>query len=125
MLTRIISVVKELAKCVDLNTLDSLSRTCRQFRANLLVFRQQLVKLTLRCENERIEKISDLLGTGADIPRNLKHLIHLLSQDSLHLGKLTSDKVGKCARDMVSECRKCSRTVCRVSEITQLVSPRV
>jgi hypothetical protein len=113
-LTRTVSVVKELARYVDLNTLDSLSRTCRQVRATLLVFRHQLIKQTLRCENEDIEKISELLRQGVDIPDNLKDMIRLLDQDNLYTGRLTRGRVGKCARDMVSECRRCSRTVCRV-----------
>ncbi|KAI9711374.1 MAG: hypothetical protein M1812_007223 [Candelaria pacifica] len=45
-------VVIQLAQSLDLNTLHALSITCRQFRANLLPFRRQLVTQTLRCVNE-------------------------------------------------------------------------
>jgi hypothetical protein len=107
-------VVKEIARSVDLNTLDALSRTCRQFRANLLPVRNQLIKETLRCENEYVETLSDLLNKGAAIPDSLRHVIQLLSQSTLKAGRLTSAKIGKCARDMVAECRRCSRVVCRV-----------
>ncbi|KAJ9307777.1 hypothetical protein DTO217A2_2781 [Paecilomyces variotii] len=106
-------IVKEIAKSVDLNTLHALSRTCRQFRVNLLPYRDQLIKQTLRCENEYIETLSDMLGDGAVLPDNLKNILRLLSRDTVDLGKLTSGKVGRCARDMVSECRRCSRVVCR------------
>ncbi|KAL1852694.1 hypothetical protein Plec18170_005831 [Paecilomyces lecythidis] len=105
-------IVKEIAKSVDLNTLHALSRTCRQFRANLLPYRDQLIKQTLRCENEYIETLSDMLGDGAVLPDNLKNILRLLSRDTVDLGKLTNGKVGRCARDMVSECRRCSRVNC-------------
>jgi hypothetical protein len=114
-LTGPISVVKELAKCVDLNTLDALSRTCRQFRANLLVFRHQLIKLTLRCENEYILTVSKKLLSGESIPDNLKYMLQYVTQESANWALFTSNKGGKCARDMVQECRRCSQIVCRVS----------
>jgi hypothetical protein len=107
-------IVKEIARSVDLNTLDALSRTCRQFRANLLPFRHQLIKETLRCENEYIEALSALMREGATIPDNLKHALQLLSESDLDPDRLSSTKFGKCARDMVAECRRCSRVVCRV-----------
>ncbi|KFY20942.1 hypothetical protein V491_03294, partial [Pseudogymnoascus sp. VKM F-3775] len=40
---------------IDLNTLDSLARTCRQIRENLLQFRSQLINRTLRCSNDAVE----------------------------------------------------------------------
>lgn len=106
-------IVKEIARSVDLNTLHALSMTCRQFRANLMPFRQQLIKQTLRCENEYIETLSDLLGDRAAIPDSVKHVLRLMSQNTGSPGRLTSGKIGKCARDMVAECRRCSRVVCR------------
>lgn len=112
------SIVKEIARSVDLNTLHALSRTCRQFRANLMPFRQQLVKQTLRCENEYIETISDMLDRGASIPDSVKSVLQLMSRDGVEPGRLTSTKVRKCARDMVGECRRCSRVVCRVRQFT-------
>jgi len=106
-------IVKEIARSVDLNTLDALSRTCRQFRANLLPFRHQLIKEALRCENEYIETLSALVREGATIPNNLRHAVQLLTEGALP-DRLSSTKLGKCARDMVAECRRCSRVVCRV-----------
>ncbi|OJJ40373.1 hypothetical protein ASPWEDRAFT_47218 [Aspergillus wentii DTO 134E9] len=106
-------IVTEIARRVDLNTLHALSRTCRQFHANLTPCRQQLVKQTLRCENEYIETLSDMLSSGAAIPDSVKSVIRLLSKGAVESGRLTSGKVGKCARDMVAECRRCSRVVCR------------
>ncbi|KAF2201187.1 hypothetical protein GQ43DRAFT_440828 [Delitschia confertaspora ATCC 74209] len=81
-------VVSEVARQIDLNTLHNLSRTCRQFRANLLEYRDQLVKNTLHCGNENVVP-------GAMPP------------------KMTSGKIGKCARDMVGECQRCGTVVCR------------
>ncbi|KAI1925498.1 hypothetical protein LOZ65_002802 [Ophidiomyces ophidiicola] len=48
-------VVKQIARCVDLNTLDALSRTCREFREILLASRQQLKRETLRCRFEALD----------------------------------------------------------------------
>ncbi|CBY01268.1 hypothetical protein LEMA_P000550.1 [Plenodomus lingam JN3] len=82
-------IVRQLASQLDLNTLHALSRTCRQFRANLLEYRSQLVKHTLHCSNEGP-------ATGPT---------------SAH--QLTSGRVGICARDMVGECQRCATVVCR------------
>lgn len=109
------SVVRELARYLDLNSLDALSRTCRQNRANLLPFCSQLVKRTLRCENEYIETLSELLSRGTALPESVKNVIQLINQENLEVGRLTSGKIGKCARDMVGECRRCSTVICRVS----------
>ncbi|KAE8145357.1 hypothetical protein BDV25DRAFT_164876 [Aspergillus avenaceus] len=106
-------IVKEIARCVDLNTLHALSRTCRQFHANLMPYRHQLIKQTLRCENEYVETLSDLLHGGAAIPESVKSVIQLLNQEARRSGRLTAGKVAKCARDMVAECRRCSKVVCR------------
>lgn len=99
---------------MDLNTLHSLSQTCRQFHANLAPYRQQLAKQTLRCENEYVETLSQLLDSGASIPDSVKSVLQLLSRGATNSGRLTSGKVAKCARDMVAECRRCSKVVCRV-----------
>ncbi|KAF2133714.1 hypothetical protein P153DRAFT_271934, partial [Dothidotthia symphoricarpi CBS 119687] len=83
-------IVTQLASHLDLNTLHSLSRACRQFRVNLLDYRQQLVRRTLHCCNE------DGYGSASGESR-----------------RLTSGKVGLCARDMVGECSRCASVVCR------------
>ncbi|KAE8349179.1 hypothetical protein BDV28DRAFT_141741 [Aspergillus coremiiformis] len=106
-------IVKEIARSVDLNTLHALSRTCRQFHANLAPYRHQLIKQTLRCENEYIETLSDLLRSGTSIPDSVKSVIRILSQEARSSGRLTAGKFAKCARDMVAECRRCSKVVCR------------
>ncbi|KAL4881358.1 hypothetical protein BJY04DRAFT_188729 [Aspergillus karnatakaensis] len=106
-------IAKEIARSIDLSTLQALSETCRQFYANLLPYRSQLAKQTLRCENEYIETLSDMLHSGAAIPDSVKSVIRLLSRGALTSGQLTSGKISKCARDMVAECRGCSKVVCR------------
>ncbi|KAJ5109226.1 hypothetical protein N7456_005901 [Penicillium angulare] len=106
-------VVKEIARAVDLNTLHALSRTCRQFLVNLAPFRHQLVRETLRCENEYIETVAEMLDAGTAIPSSVKSVLKLLSQGSSGSGRMTRGKVGRCARDMVGECRRCSKVVCR------------
>ncbi|GFF54716.1 hypothetical protein IFM46972_10090 [Aspergillus udagawae] len=106
-------IVKEIARQVDLNTLYALSQTCRQFHANLAPYRHQLVKQTLRCENEYVETLSDLLDGRAAIPDSVRSVLRLVSQGTLTSGRLVRGKVGRCARDMVAECRRCSRIVCR------------
>lgn len=85
-------IVRQLAGQLDLNTLHDLSRTCRQFRANLLEYRHQVKRHTLHCCNEDGGGGHD---NGVDGPR------------------LTSGRIGKCARDMVGECSRCANVVCR------------
>jgi hypothetical protein len=88
------SIVRQLAGQLDLNSLHDLSRSCRQFRANLLEYRHQLVRHTLHCVNED--------GDGA---------ARSMAKSPF---QLTSGKVGRCARDMVGECQRCAAVVCRV-----------
>lgn len=95
--------MSQLARQLDLNDLHSLSRACRQFRANLLEYRDQLVRHTLHCAFD-----ADDLGSrlGARL---------LEAQANFIAGRtLTSGRVAKCARDMVAECQRCATTVCRV-----------
>ncbi|KAL1959160.1 hypothetical protein VTO42DRAFT_2665 [Malbranchea cinnamomea] len=98
-------VVKEIARSVDLNTLHALSMTCRQFRANLLQFRNQLVRETLRCRNESLsvgESYTEYAGLG----RNIPGVPAVLAPTSY-------GKRNRCARDMVGECQRCAKVVCR------------
>ncbi|EAW24792.1 uncharacterized protein NFIA_102770 [Aspergillus fischeri NRRL 181] len=85
-------IVKEIARQVDLNTLYALSRTCRQFHANLAPYRHQLVKQTLRCENEYVETLSDLLDGRAAIPDSVRSVLRLVSQGTLTAGRLVRGK---------------------------------
>ncbi|KAJ4349422.1 uncharacterized protein N0V89_008037 [Didymosphaeria variabile] len=95
-------IVSQLARQLDLNTLHSLSRTCRQFRANLLEYRDQLIRHTLHCVYE-----DD--GPGPRLGSRL-----LEARANFYTSRqLTSGRVGKCARDMVAECQRCSTVVCR------------
>ncbi|KAJ5823444.1 hypothetical protein N7447_005784 [Penicillium robsamsonii] len=106
-------IVKEIARAIDLNTLYALSSTCRQFHLNLAPFRYQLVKETLRCENEYIETLAEMLDSGSVLPDSVKSVIRLLSRPSGEHSRMTRGKVAKCARDMVGECRRCAKVVCR------------
>ncbi|KAF6229717.1 hypothetical protein HO173_011364 [Letharia columbiana] len=99
-------IVTQLAHNVDLNTLDALSRTCRQIRANLLQYRTRLVQQTLRCENE----FRDARSSESEKPGQKWHILG-------EAGHLVSGKVSACARDLVSDCRRCGRIVCRVRPI--------
>ena len=96
--------MSQLASQLDLNTLHNLSRTCRQFRANLLEYRKQLVKHTLHCVNEDPEK-------GEQVAEHEQRLRHEYGR------QLTSGRIGKCARDMVGECQRCANVVCRVRAV--------
>ncbi|KAJ5086825.1 hypothetical protein NUU61_008132 [Penicillium alfredii] len=112
-------IVKEIARAVDLNTLHALSRTCRQFHVNLAPFRQQLVRETLRCENEYVETLAEMLDGDAVLPSSVKSVLQLLSRGSADTGRMTRGKVGKCARDMVGECRRCARPPRLTATISQ------
>ncbi|KAJ5482864.1 hypothetical protein N7539_006310 [Penicillium diatomitis] len=112
-------IVKAIARAIDLNTLHALSRTCRQFHVNLAQFRHQLIRETLRCENEFIETVADMLEAGANVPNSVKSVLRLLSQNSHEAGRISRGKVGKCARDMVDECRRCHKINCTIKPPSQ------
>ncbi|KAF2475397.1 uncharacterized protein BDR25DRAFT_102316 [Lindgomyces ingoldianus] len=99
-------IVRQLASQLDLNTLHDLSRTCRQFRANLLEYRDQLIKHTLHCANEDP-------GVGIRLVQGLRQSLETWEQETQLPRQLTSGRVGKCARDMVGECQRCGTVVCR------------
>jgi hypothetical protein len=104
--------VRQLASQLDLNSLHDLSRTCRQFRANLLEYRHQLVKHSLHCINEDA-------GMGSKLGWKLRE-----SHREISSGRaLTSGKVGRCARDMVAECQRCGDVVCRVGQGRPCANP--
>ncbi|KAK8190272.1 hypothetical protein IWZ00DRAFT_515834 [Phyllosticta capitalensis] len=91
-------IVTQLASLLDLNSLHDLSRTCRQFRANLLQYRNQLVAQSLKCSND-------------ELPTEPRQALN--GVDRRPGDRITSGKIGKCARDMVGECRRCGVVVCR------------
>src|ERR1700710_312097 len=100
-------VVTSLARHLDLNSLHNLSRTCRQFRATLLQYRDQLVTRTLQCEKEDEEP--------GELDRATIRRAHLsASVGGPTYSRMTTGKIGACARDMVAECRSCGTIVCRV-----------
>lgn len=107
---KIHSIASQLASYLDLNSLHELSRTCRQFRANLLQYRSQLVAQSMRCENE----FADHAHLLANCFRSSRDAWTTYGRTGQKIDRITSGKVGACARDMVGECRKCNRAVCRV-----------
>ena len=108
------SVVSQLTKSLDLNTLHALSRTCRRFRVILLHFRDGLIHQTLRCINDQ-----DITSSSSSItrsPSRRQKILHngLPFQDRHESPPWFPSKTGPCARDMVSDCRLCGVIICRV-----------
>ncbi len=102
-----------IAAAIDLNTLDSLSRTCRQARANLLQYRTNLLVSTLHCSNESLPVDADEALRYRARAANWYYM-----EDSGRAASY-SGKAGQCARDKVSECRRCGTAVCRVCWSTE------
>ena len=94
------SITIAIVSWLDLNSLDNLSRTCRQIRTNLLQYRGPLVTHTMHCYKEQPPLEPD------DNEMNW----HYMSISDGHGRK------GRCARDLVAESRRSARPVCRVSE---------
>ncbi|KIW09076.1 uncharacterized protein PV09_00024 [Verruconis gallopava] len=101
-------IVASLASHLDLNSLHDLSRTCRQFRANLLQHRKQLISQALRCSRENE-------AGGVKLANRLRESFFAWhgNYDYAPANRITSGKVGQCARDKVGECRRCGTIVCR------------
>lgn len=99
-------IITSIAASIDLNTLDALSSTCRQIRANLLQYRSHLITSTLHCENEDIE---------LDPEHTFRYRARAADWYFVEGGTLGpgAGKFGDCARDLVSGCRRCGRIVCR------------
>ncbi|EED17690.1 conserved hypothetical protein [Talaromyces stipitatus ATCC 10500] len=106
-------VVRELARYLDLNTLDALSRMCRQVRANLIPYSRQLVKRTLRCETQYSTILNEILSEGVPLSEAIQLTNRSITDDNLKIGRLRWGISGLCARDMVAECQRCSKVVCR------------
>ena len=98
-----------MAAHIDLNTLDSLSRTCRLIHDETLANRKTLLSSTLRCVNDHLPVNPE------DTFRNRARASNLFSPEDGHTSIRAPEKAGKCARDLVSECRQCGTVVCRVS----------
>lgn len=105
-LTCKLSVIMAIASAIDLNTLDNLSRTCRQVREHLLQYRSTLLSRTLHCANEDLP-----------VDREDTFLYRARAGNWYYTDNGRDDysgKAGHCARDMVAECRRCAKVVCRV-----------
>ena len=96
-----------LAASIDLNTLDNLSRTCRQIRGALLQYRKMLLVSTMHCSNEHIP-----IDPEAVLRYRARTVNWFYMQE---MGPNKPCKVGQCARDLVGGCRRCGTVVCRVS----------
>jgi hypothetical protein len=105
-------IISEIARHLDLNSLHDLSRTCRQFRANLLQHRRQLIPHTLRCVSD-VSASPQKPGVVSSVEADDTWITH--GPAGIRIPRLTSGKFGACARDMVGECRRCGVFVCRVS----------
>ena len=110
------SVVMAVAAHLDLNDLDSLSRTCRGVHDSLLQYRSILLKSTVHCVNEELPVDPESTLRYRARAGNWYYMEDT-SRSSYYNGK-----AGSCARDMVSNCRKCSTVVCRVSFVPRLPS---
>ncbi|KAH0002690.1 hypothetical protein KCU78_g14246, partial [Aureobasidium melanogenum] len=82
-------IISEIARHLDLNSLHDLSRTCRQFRANLLQHRRQLILQTLRCVSDTPDpawKSESVLREEAD------ELWNTHGPDGIRIPRLTSGR---------------------------------
>jgi len=103
-----------IASAIDLNTLDSLSRTCRRVRAGLLPYRATLLSSTLRCSNEKLPVDAD---EALRYRARAANWFYMEDVGRTHY----AGKSGQCARDMVSECRRCGTVVCRVRRLRHVL----
>lgn len=106
-----------VAAQLDLNGLDSLSRTCRGVHDSLLQYRTILLRSTVHCVNEELPVDPESTLRYRARAGNWYYMEDT-SRSSYYNGK-----AGSCARDMVSQCRKCSTVVCRVSFVPRLPPP--
>lgn len=102
-----------VAANIDLNSLDSLSRTCRQIHEGVLQYRKMLLVSTLHCVNEHLpvdpeETLRFRARAG--------NWFYTSMEDTAGRTEYNG-KSGQCARDLVSECRRCGTVVCRVRRL--------
>ncbi|EGY13409.1 hypothetical protein VD0002_g405 [Verticillium dahliae] len=105
-------IVESVVQHIDLNTLDSLSRTSYLIHEGLIQYRSSLLKATIRCINS--EEPVDPESTLRFRARAGNHYFET-DPRSLRAGSYLpyNGKSGQCARDLVSECRLCGVPVCR------------
>ncbi|CAD0093144.1 unnamed protein product [Aureobasidium vineae] len=99
-------VISEIAKHLDLNSLHDLSRTCRQFRANLLQHRRQLIPQTLRC-------VSDKEKPGAVRREEANELWTTHGPDGIRIPRLTSGRNCTMKAPSTSALKSRHRRLCR------------
>ncbi|KAL8344636.1 hypothetical protein RB601_004920 [Gaeumannomyces tritici] len=99
-------IIVVIAASLDLNSIDSLARTCRQARSALIQYRSSLIKSSLRCFNEPLP---------VDPEQTLRYRARAGNWYYMEDTSRTSysGKPGDCARDLVGECHKCGQVVCR------------
>ena len=102
------SIVIAIVSCIDLTTLDNLSRTCRQVREALLEYRKVLLISSLRCCNDELPPGREETQRYRVRAGNWYYMED--TGRTCYYGKS-----GCCARDLVTECRRCGNVVCRVS----------
>ncbi|KAJ4421481.1 hypothetical protein N0V82_003746 [Gnomoniopsis sp. IMI 355080] len=100
-------IVTAMASQLDLNDVDSLSRTCRGVHNSLLQNRSILLKSTLHCTYEELPVDPESTLRYRARAGNWYYM-----EDTSRSAQYNG-KSGSCARDMVSECRKCGTVVCR------------
>ncbi|KAI0881732.1 uncharacterized protein GGS22DRAFT_196283 [Annulohypoxylon maeteangense] len=105
-------IVMAIASSIDLNTLDNLSKTCRQVRQALLQYRSVVLAHTLHCAYEDVPIDPEATFRYRALAWNL------FGTEDGRIGD-PSGKSGSCARDMVAECRRCGTVVCRNCTIKQ------
>ncbi|KLU84874.1 hypothetical protein MAPG_03908 [Magnaporthiopsis poae ATCC 64411] len=87
-------IIVTIAASLDLNSIDSLARTCRQARAALIQYRSILIKSSLRCVNEPLP---------VDPEQTLRYRARAGNWYYMEDTSRTSygGKPGDCARDLV------------------------
>lgn len=105
------SVVLSIASSIDLNTLDSLSRTTRHIHDGLVQYRTMLLASTLRCQND---------GLPVDPDETLRYRARAGNWFYMEDSRSYNGKAGNCARDMVGGCRRCATVICRVCCLHQI-----
>ncbi|KAK1760542.1 hypothetical protein QBC47DRAFT_367434 [Echria macrotheca] len=100
-------IIMSVAANIDLNTLDSLSRTCRAIHGGVLQYRKMLLISTLHCVNEHLPVDPEETLRFRARAGNWFYMEDAPGRTGY------SGKAGQCARDMVSECRRCGTVACR------------
>lgn len=102
--------MKEMTRHLDLNTLDSLSRTCRQVHIGLSLNRNALMTRTLRCQHDAFTRSrrEDEEDWGHD------YGIPGIYDNDWDYSYEELQPTSRCARDLVGSCRRCGSVVCRV-----------